>query len=114
MVHNRARQDFPARQEPPRFFSRTPFAGPETALAATIVAGGDPEFIGDQIARPGARPGPSTTFQSLTRRLNDLRELVTRFDLQQEKTSTTKSTKFTKELIPFVNLRALRGYCFGG
>jgi len=91
-----------------------PFAEPETALAATIDVAGDPTLIAGKIIRPAACAGPSTTFQSLTRRLNDLRELVTRFDLQQEKTSTTKSTKFTKELIPFVNLRALRGYCFGG
>jgi hypothetical protein len=50
-----------------------PFAGPETALPATIVARDDLTLIRDEIIRPAARVGPSTTFQSLTPRLNNLR-----------------------------------------
>jgi hypothetical protein len=49
-----------------------PFAGPETALPATIVSEGGPTLIRGKITRPAARKGPSTTFQRLTRRLNDL------------------------------------------
>jgi len=49
-----------------------PFAGPETALPATIVSEGSLTLIAGKIIRPAARAGPSTTFQSLTRRLNDL------------------------------------------
>jgi len=50
-----------------------PIAEPETALPATIVARGDPTLIRDKIIRPAARAGPSTIFQSLAPRLNDLR-----------------------------------------
>ncbi len=49
-----------------------PFPEPETALAATIVAEVEAEVIRGAIVRLGASQGPSTTFQSLARRLNDL------------------------------------------
>jgi hypothetical protein len=61
------------------------FAEPGTALAATIVTADDLNLIREKIIRPAARAGPSTTFQSLTRRLNDL---------AREKPSTTKDTKY--------------------
>jgi hypothetical protein len=49
-----------------------PRAGPETALAATIGIEDDLTLIRGKMIRPVACAGPSTTFQSLTRRLNDL------------------------------------------
>jgi len=49
-----------------------PIAEPETALASTIVAGLVPEVIAEKIRAPAARQAGSTTFQQLTRRLNDL------------------------------------------
>jgi len=51
-----------------------PFAGPERALAATISSRDEEKFIGPEIMRPAGSAGPPTTFQSLTPRLNDLRE----------------------------------------
>jgi hypothetical protein len=50
-----------------------PFAGLETALRATIFGGGDLTLILGKITRPAAHAGPSTTFQALTRRLNNFR-----------------------------------------
>ena len=63
--------------------SRMPFPEPETALPETIDPRMDLSLIPAKIARPAARQGPSTTNQSLTRRLNDL----------QARALTTKDTK---------------------
>ena len=52
--------------------SRMPFAEPETALPATIDPAHEGKVVRREIARPGACQRPPTTFQSLTRRLNDL------------------------------------------
>src|SRR5580700_9931537 len=51
---------------------RMPFAEAETALASTIGQLLDPRAIHETIRAPGARWIGSTTFQRLTRRLNDL------------------------------------------
>jgi len=50
-----------------------PLAGPETALVSTIDGGVEEIIVRGRTPRPGACKWPSTTFQSLTRRLNDLR-----------------------------------------
>jgi len=49
-----------------------PLAGPETALASTIDVGVEEIIVHAGTPRPGACKWPSTIFQSLTRRLNDL------------------------------------------
>ncbi len=51
-----------------------PIAGPETALAATIVTLVESFFVRFEIVRPGASQRGFTNFQSLTPRLNDLHE----------------------------------------
>jgi len=49
-----------------------PFLEPETTLAATIATVAEESIVRAKTMHPEARMGPSTTFQSLTRRLNDL------------------------------------------
>ena len=49
-----------------------PCPGWKTALASTIDAGAEGQAVCEKAASPGGRKGPSTTFQSLTRRLNNL------------------------------------------
>src|SRR5450755_3378472 len=56
-----------------------PFPRPETPLAATIARATEENFAHSKFARPVARQGPSTTFQSLTRRLNNLRKTCWRW-----------------------------------
>src|SRR5579859_5435938 len=51
-----------------------PFPGSETALGSTIGRPVEGIIAGVITLRPAASQGPSTTFQSLTRRLNDLHE----------------------------------------
>jgi hypothetical protein len=67
---------FPAAESLGRALPRMPFPGPETALPATIVPAYGVNLIADEIVRPGGFQGPSTTFQRLTRRLNDLRVYI--------------------------------------
>ncbi|PYX46473.1 MAG: hypothetical protein DMG79_16350 [Acidobacteria bacterium] len=50
------------------------FAGPESALASTIDASVKESIAHDPIALPEVCQRLSTTFQSLTRRLNDLHQ----------------------------------------
>jgi hypothetical protein len=50
-----------------------PFPGPETALPSTIGLKGEGSLIRGKIKPPAACQGPPTTFQSLTRRLNDFK-----------------------------------------
>ena len=52
------------------------FAGPETALASTIDAPPMVEALRDKTLRQSASKVPSTTFQSLPRRLNDLGDVA--------------------------------------
>jgi hypothetical protein len=51
-----------------------PFPEPETALASTIDAGAEGTVAWRKNASLGGRKGPSTTVQSLTRRLNNSEE----------------------------------------
>jgi hypothetical protein len=53
-----------------------PFAGPETALASMIDAQPMVEVLRDKTLRQRARKVPSTTFQSLPPRLNNLGDVV--------------------------------------
>src|SRR5450755_1965029 len=71
--HNSQVEIFLAARKRQRFSSTIPFAEPETALPAMIGVEGELNPIRGKITRPEARAGPSTTFQSLTRRLNNLR-----------------------------------------
>jgi hypothetical protein len=64
------------RLNPSRASTRMPFAGPETALEATIVPAVEVRAVRRKITRPAARQGPSTTFQQLTRRLNNLQKMT--------------------------------------
>ena len=50
------------------------FPESERALESTIDDSVEETIVGFRILRPAACQGPSTTFQSLTRRLNDLHE----------------------------------------
>jgi hypothetical protein len=49
------------------------FATPETTLASTIGPEDEESFMRERTIRPAACEGPPTTFQSLTRRLNNLK-----------------------------------------
>jgi hypothetical protein len=51
-----------------------PFARPETALASTIDRRTKREVVRAKTVRPAASQRPSTIFQALTRRLNDLQK----------------------------------------
>src|ERR1700690_2721966 len=53
---------------------RMPFAAPETASAATIDPEVEPKAVRGKTARPAACKRPSTIFQRLPRRLNDLQK----------------------------------------
>jgi hypothetical protein len=51
-----------------------PFAGPETALSATIEPGAEGNFVPGKTARPAACKDPSAIYQSLPPILNNLKK----------------------------------------
>jgi len=57
-----------------------PFPEPETALASTIGCEDEAEVIREKIVRLRACYTPPTTFQSLTRRLNNLHQDSTTYE----------------------------------
>jgi hypothetical protein len=79
IIVRRRLRDLP--RVPSRSPRRMPFAGPETTLAATAIARIGVRAVESKIVRPGASQEPSTTFQSLTRRVNDLRRIDRNFSV---------------------------------
>jgi hypothetical protein len=69
------RIDFFPTGKPPCRQPRMLFPGPETTLGGTIDSATEPCFIRRKRTRPRDCQGPSTTFQSLTPRLNNLEKI---------------------------------------